>query len=69
LGASNPTAIPLTPFERQFPEFGEARSTGSAPACSGIDGFSTLQLVHGIYKSYAGGRRAQIRPESFAPGK
>lgn len=30
-GASDPMAIPLTPFERQFLDFGEACKTGRAP--------------------------------------
>lgn len=68
-GASDPMAISLTPFERQFTDFGEACRTNRPPACSGIDGFRALQLVRGIYASCAEGRRVQIPPESFAPGE
>jgi predicted dehydrogenase len=66
-GASDPMAISLTPFERQFADFGEACRTCRAPACSGIDGFRALQLVRGVYTSCAEGRRVQIEPESFSP--
>jgi predicted dehydrogenase len=68
-GASDPMAISLTPFERQFTDFREACKTGRTPACTGIDGFRALQLVRGIYTSCAEGRRVQIPPESFAPGE
>jgi predicted dehydrogenase len=68
-GASDPMAISLTPFERQFTDFGEACNTGRTPACSGIDGFRALQLVRSIYTSCAEGRRVRIPPESFAPGE
>jgi UDP-N-acetyl-2-amino-2-deoxyglucuronate dehydrogenase len=64
--ASDPMAISLTPFERQFTDFGEACRMGRAPACSGIDGFRALQLVRGVYTSCAERRRVQIQPESFS---
>lgn len=50
-GASDPMAISLAPFERQFKDFAEACKSGSAPACSGEDGYRALQLVRGIYAS------------------
>ena len=50
-GASDPMAISLTPFERQFKDFAEACKNGRAPACSGEDGYRALQLVRGIYAS------------------
>lgn len=65
-GASDLMAISLTPFERQFTDFGEACRTGRAPACSGIDGFRALHLVRGVYTSCAERRRVQIEPESFS---
>jgi UDP-N-acetyl-2-amino-2-deoxyglucuronate dehydrogenase len=68
-GASDPMAISLTPFERQFADFGEACRKGRAPACSGIEGFRALQLVRSIYESCAEGRRVQIQPESFSSPK
>jgi predicted dehydrogenase len=68
-GASDPMSISITPFERQFADFGEACRTNRPPACSGIDGSRALQLVRSIYTSCAEGRRVRIPPESFAPGE
>lgn len=66
-GASDPLAISLTPFERQFLDFGEACRTGRPPACSGIDGFRALQLVVGIYESCRDGRIVSLPPEPYPP--
>ena len=52
-GASDPMAISLKPFERQFSDFGAACRENRAPACSGQDGYRALQLVRGIYTSCA----------------
>ena len=52
-GASDPMAISLAPFERQFIDFGEACREGRAPACSGEDGYRALELVRAIYESCA----------------
>jgi UDP-N-acetyl-2-amino-2-deoxyglucuronate dehydrogenase len=68
-GASDPMAISLTPFERQFIDFGEACKNSRSPACSGIDGFHALQLVRSVYDSCAERRRVQIQPESFSQAK
>ena len=59
-GASDPMAISLTPFERQFQDFGEACRSGRPPVSSGIDGFRALQLVRSIYISCAEGKPVQI---------
>lgn len=59
-GASDPMAISLTPFERQFLDFGEACREGRAPACSGEDGYRALELVRAIYTSCADGRRVSL---------
>ena len=61
-GASDPMAISITPFERQFADFGEACKTGRAPACSGIDGYRALELVRSIYTSCWEGREVRIAP-------
>lgn len=50
-GASDPMAISVVPFERQFLDFADACAAGRAPACSGEDGYRALQLVLGIYES------------------
>ncbi|MGB7266969.1 MAG: Gfo/Idh/MocA family oxidoreductase [Terracidiphilus sp.] len=59
-GASDPMAISLTPFERQFAEFGEACNAGRASASSGMDGYRALQLVRSIYDSCREGKKVQI---------
>jgi predicted dehydrogenase len=50
-GASDPMAISVVPFERQFLDFAHACTTGQPPACSGADGARALQLVTSIYDS------------------
>lgn len=50
-GASDPMAISLAPFERQFLDFGEAIRTGEKPLSSGEDGYRALQAVVSIYES------------------
>ena len=59
-GASDPMAISLAPFERQFLDFGEACKTGREPACSGVDGYRALQLVRAIYTSCAEERKVDL---------
>jgi UDP-N-acetyl-2-amino-2-deoxyglucuronate dehydrogenase len=59
-GASDPMAIPLTPFERQFRDFGEACQTGRAPVVSGEEGMKALQLVLGVYQSCREDRRVVL---------
>lgn len=63
-GASDPMAISVTPFERQFRDFGAACEEGRAPSCSGIEGFRALQLVRGIYESCAEGTKQRIVPKT-----
>ncbi|MBS1821736.1 MAG: Gfo/Idh/MocA family oxidoreductase [Acidobacteria bacterium] len=50
-GASDPMAISVVPFERQFLDFAEACSKGRPPLCSGEDGYRALDLVLRIYNS------------------
>jgi predicted dehydrogenase len=59
-GASDPMAISLTPFERQFLDFGEAIRTGRPPLVSGIDGYRALEVVSGVYTSCREGRKVSI---------
>jgi predicted dehydrogenase len=56
-GASDPMAISLTPFERQFRDFGDAIQGGHAPLVSGDEGYRALELVDAIYRSCREGRR------------
>ena len=50
-GASDPMAIPLTPFERQFTDFGRAIREKSQPKVSGEEAYRALEVVLGIYTS------------------
>jgi UDP-N-acetyl-2-amino-2-deoxyglucuronate dehydrogenase len=50
-GASDPMAISLAPFERQFLDFGEAIQTGRKPLSSGEDGYRALAVVTSVYQS------------------
>jgi len=50
-GASDPMAISLTPFERQFRDFGDAIAEGRKPLVSGEEGYQALELVDAIYRS------------------
>jgi predicted dehydrogenase len=50
-GSSDPLVISLTPFERQFLDFGEAICAGRKPLVSGEDGYRALELVLGAYRS------------------
>jgi len=59
-GASDPLAISLAPFERQFRDFGEAIQSRRAPLCSGEDGYRALEVVVGIYRSCREGRVVEL---------
>lgn len=59
-GASDPMAISLTPFERQFLDFGEACKTGRAPNSSGVEGYRALELVTAIYESCRSGKKVKL---------
>jgi UDP-N-acetyl-2-amino-2-deoxyglucuronate dehydrogenase len=50
-GASDPMAISLRPFERQFLDFADAINHGRAPLVSGVEGYRTLAVVDAIYRS------------------
>jgi predicted dehydrogenase len=50
-GSSDPLAISLTPFERQFLDYGEAICAGRKPLVSGEDGYRALELVLAAYRS------------------
>ena len=55
-GASDPMAISLAPFERQFLDLGRAIATGTAPSITGEDGYRALELVVGTYQSCREGK-------------
>jgi len=50
-GSSDPMAISLAPFERQFLDFGEAIGQGRKPVSSGEDGYKALEVVLSVYDS------------------
>jgi UDP-N-acetyl-2-amino-2-deoxyglucuronate dehydrogenase len=59
-GASDPMAIPLTPIERQFQDFGRAIQTGKQPLVSAEEGYKALELVLSVYKSCREGQKVAI---------
>ena len=59
-GASDPMAISLTPFERQFTDFAEACKTGRKPLVDGEAGYQALQIVLGVYESCRTGRPVKL---------
>ena len=65
-GASDPMAISLVPFERQFREFGDAIRENRQPLTSGEDGYRALEFVTAVYDSCRGGRKVAIGSERRA---
>lgn len=56
-GSSDPMAISLEPFERQFLDFGNAIKTGGKPLISGEEGYQALEIVLSIYRSCRDGQK------------
>ena len=50
-GSSDPMAITVTSFERQFLDFAEAIKTGREPLVNGTEGLRALEVVLGVYES------------------
>jgi len=59
-GASDPMAISLEPFERQFRDFGEAIEKGRKPLVAGEEGYEALELVDAIYRSCRSGEKVVL---------
>lgn len=59
-GASDPMAISLEPFERQFRDFAEAIKTGRKPLVSGEEGLQALELVDAVYRSCRTGEKVTV---------
>ena len=59
-GASDPMAISLEPFERQFTDFAQAIRQGREPLNSGEAGLRALELVIAIYTSCRTGNRVDL---------
>jgi len=64
-GASDPMAISLEPFERQFRDFGEAVRTGRRPPVAGEDGLAALEIVEAIYAACRSGGPVDVGQEPF----
>jgi len=60
-GASDPMAISLAPFERQFMDFGEAIRTGRKPLSSGVDGYRAMEVVIAAYNSCRHGNKITLK--------
>jgi UDP-N-acetyl-2-amino-2-deoxyglucuronate dehydrogenase len=58
-GASDPMAISVESFERQFRDIGEAVKTGRKPLVSGEEGYRALALVDAIYRSCRTGQKTE----------
>ena len=56
-GASDPMAISLEPFERQFRDFGEAIEKGRKPLVAGEEGYQALEIVEAVYRSCRTGEK------------
>jgi len=56
-GASDPMAISLDSFERQFRDFGDAIATGRQPLVPGEAGLRALEVVAAIYTSCRTGNK------------
>lgn len=59
-GASDPMAISLAPFERQFLDFANAIRNNRRPSISGYDGLAALEIVESIYYSCLSGEPVSL---------
>lgn len=59
-GASDPMAISLEPFERQFRDFGDAIEKGRKPLVSGEEGLEALEVVDAVYRSCRTGQKVTL---------
>ena len=59
-GASDPMAISLEPFERQFRDFGDAIAKGRKPRVSGEEGYQALEIVDAVYRSCRTGEKVTL---------
>lgn len=59
-GASDPMAISLEAFERQFLDFGEAIAQGRKPQVAGEEGVQAMEIVDAIYRSCRSGDKVTL---------
>jgi predicted dehydrogenase len=58
--ASDPMAISLEPFERQFLDFGDAIRQGRQPRVAGEEGYQALEVVDAVYRSCRTGQKVVL---------
>lgn len=61
-GSSDPMAISLAPFERQFLDLGEAIRNKRKPLVAGEDGLQALEIVEAVYRSCRTGEKVTLEP-------
>ena len=54
-------AISLTPFERQFLDFGAAIRDKRKPLVAGEDGLAALEIVDAVYRSCRTGEKVKLQ--------
>ena len=59
-GASDPMAISLEPFERQFRDFGDAITNRRKPQVAGEEGLQALEVVDAVYRSCRTGEKVTL---------
>ncbi len=59
-GSSDPMAISLESFERQFLDFGDAIQERRKPSVPGEDGLAALEIVEAVYNSCRSGKPVQL---------
>ncbi|HXB69846.1 MAG TPA: Gfo/Idh/MocA family oxidoreductase [Candidatus Acidoferrales bacterium] len=59
-GASDPMAISVEPFERQFLDFADAIAKGRKPLVAGEEGYQALEVVDAIYRSCRTGAKVDL---------
>ena len=59
-GASDPMAISIEPFERQFREFGDAIRGHRKPLVGGEEGLQALEVVAAVYQSCRTGEKVGL---------
>ncbi len=65
-GSSDPMAISLTPFERQFEDFAGAIRSGGKPLVGGEQGIQALEIVEAVYQSCRTGNKVVLEPSRAA---
>jgi len=59
-GASDPMAISVEPFERQFLDFADAIAKGRKPLVAGEEGYQALEIVDAVYRSCRTGEKVLL---------